>query len=487
MPDTLPEQQLPPANPDQSLMLRMLYEEQTRLRAELDHLRSKQEQQGDDGKDKQGDGQDKKDQDKKGDEDKGDKDKKDGDEDKQKQEKKPPLKERVRAWTKEHPIGTILIIAGFIVLVIAAILLWIYLSSYENTDDAFVDGHTDPLSPRISGIVTGVYVENTYRIKKGQLLVQLDPRDYQVSLEQASANLVQAQANVRAQTPNVPITQTSESTVAANAELSVTSATANLAGAQQRYRAAQSDLEQAEANQANAVREEQRYKALVVKAEVSRELYDQRATEASSQTAMVAARRSTAEAAQKDVAQAEAALNQAQQRLKEATHNMPRQIAVQRETLSMREANEQAAQAQVDQARLNLGYTRIVAPADGIIGDKSVEVGTDVAPGQELLALTQTDDIWVTANFKETQVQKMRKGQSVTIHVDALDLKFDGYVEDLPGASGAVYSLLPPENATGNYVKVVQRLPVRIRFRPNQPGAERLRPGMSVEPKVWVK
>lgn len=146
-----------------------------------------------------------------------------------------------------------------------------------------------------------------------------------------------------------------------------------------------------------------------------------------------------------------------------------------------------AAQAQADQAELNLEYTRIYAPEDGIIGDKQVQVGSQVAPGQELFALTQTNDIWVTANFKETQIRNMRPGQSVTIHVDALGRKFDGYVEALPGASGAVYSLLPPENATGNYVKVVQRLPVRIRFKPNQPGLERLAPGMSVEPKVWVK
>jgi membrane fusion protein (multidrug efflux system) len=155
--------------------------------------------------------------------------------------------------------------------------------------------------------------------------------------------------------------------------------------------------------------------------------------------------------------------------------------------LSMREANLKAAQARADQAILNLDYTRIYAPADGIIGDKQGQVGMQVAPGQELFALTETTDIWVTANFKETQIRYMQAGQSVTINVDALSTKFQGYVEALPGGSGAVYSLLPPENATGNYVKVVQRLPVRIRFRPNQPGLDRLAPGMSVEPKVWLK
>lgn len=145
------------------------------------------------------------------------------------------------------------------------------------------------------------------------------------------------------------------------------------------------------------------------------------------------------------------------------------------------------AQARADEAELNFEYTRIYAPADGIIGDRSVQVSMQVQPGQELLAATETNNFWVTANFKETQVQRMRAGQPVTIHVDALQQDFDGYVEALPGASGAVYSLLPPENATGNYVNVVQRLPVRIRSRSNKPGIERLAPGMSVEPKVWLR
>jgi membrane fusion protein (multidrug efflux system) len=202
---------------------------------------------------------------------------------------------------------------------------------------------------------------------------------------------------------------------------------------------------------------------------------------------VVASRQQTAEAAEKAVTQAEAALGQARQQAIEAQRNLPRQITVQRETLSMRNANLQAAQAQLDQAALNLAYTKIYAPADGIIGDKSVQLGTQVAPGQEMMALTQTDDIWVTANFKETQIKRMQRGESVTIHVDALSMNFDGFVEALPGASGAVYSLLPPENATGNYVKVVQRLPVRIRFKRGQAGMERLAPGMSVEPKVWLR
>ena len=482
------------AQPDANLVLRILYDEQVRLRNEVDELRKKADEQKDQGKDdKQGgdkEGQDKEGKDKGG-QDKQGGDKQEGGDDKEgedkKEEKKPPVKDRVGGWIKQHPIATILIIVGIILLIILGWLLWRYLDSYENTDDAFVDGHTDPISPRINGIVVATYVENTYRVKKGQLLVDLDPRDYEVSLLQARANLTQAQASVREQEPNVPITETNQSTQVVNADLSVVNAEANVDSAEEKHRSALSDLEQAEANQANAQREEERYRALVEKEEVSRELYDQRATAAWAQTAMVASRRQTAEAAAKAVTQAEAQLDQARQQAEQAARNKPRQEAVQAQTLAQRKANADAAEAQLNQAALNLQYTHIYAPEDGVIGDKSVQVGMQVAAGTELLALTQTNDIWVTANFKETQVARMRAGLSVTIHVDALSMNFDGYVEALPGASGAVYSLLPPENATGNYVKVVQRLPVRIRIKPNQNGLERLAPGMSVEPKVWLQ
>ncbi len=500
MPENPPEDRGPQvgAGPsvisDEGLLIRMLHEEQSRLRREVDELRQKQQeaedkQDGEEDNKDQGKKDEKEDEGKKGEDKKG-KDAKDDKENqygKDKAEKKPPLTQRARAWVQKHPIGTVLIVIGLILLVICAILLIRYLNSYENTDDAFVDGHTDPITPRINGIVTGVYVENTYFVKKGEVLVELDPRDFQVALEQAKANLSQAEAGVRAQTPNVPITQTNQYTALANAQLSVSSATANLVAAQEKYKSALSDLTQAQANEGNAVREEERYRLLVGKQEVSKELYDQRATSAREQEAVVASRQQTAQAAEKAVTSAEAALGQARQQANEAQHNLPRQVAVQRETLSMRNANLQAAQAQVDQAALNLAYTKIYAPADGIIGDKSAQLGTQVAPGQEMMALTQTDDIWVTANFKETQIRRMQRGESVTIHVDALSHNFEGFIEALPGASGAVYSLLPPENATGNYVKVVQRLPVRIRFKRGQVGMERLVPGMSVEPKVWLR
>jgi membrane fusion protein (multidrug efflux system) len=485
---------------DAGLVHRALYDEQARLRAEVDELRKEQQRLKDQGGKKNEEGEGKKEDERhgeeqgddqgngakeKGDENGGDKNNKE--DDKKDEKKKPPLKERVTSWSRQHPIGAILIIVGVVVLIIAGLLLWRYIESYENTDDAFIDGHTDPISARISGFVVAVHVENTYRVKKGEVLVELDPHDYQAALEQANANLAQAEASLRAQSPNVPITETSQSTEVATSDSGVESAMATLAASQQRYRSALSELDQASASKANADREEARYKLLVEKEEVSRELYDQRATGARTQDAMAASRQAAANAAEKEVKQAEASLDQARQRALEARHNSPRQIAIQHETLDMRIASVQAAKAQADQAALNLQYTKIVAPEDGIVGDKTVELSTQVAPAQELMAITQINDIWVTANFKETQVRRMQRGESVTVHVDALSQNFDGYVEALPGASGAVYSLLPPENATGNYVKVVQRLPVRIRIKAGQPGMERLAPGMSVEPKVWLQ
>ncbi len=366
-------------------------------------------------------------------------------------------------------------------------LLLAYLQSYVSTDDAEIDGHTDQIGSRIAGTVTAVYTEDNRSVEKGQVLVDLDPTDYQAALAQAEARLSQAAAELDAQSPNLPITVTTEATNVISAHLDVTNAQAALAASRQRYQSATDELRQAEANSENAAREEVRYRNLVDKQEVSREAYDQRATAARAQQSLVASRRAAADAAQEEVKQREAAVGQVNERDREVESNQPRQIAVQHATVATRRAGLAAAKAQVVQARLNLSYCKIAAPVAGIIGNKTVEVGQQVAPGQELFAITPTDDLWVTANFKETQVNHMQPGQRVTVHVDALDLDLEGVVENMPGATGAKYSLLPPENATGNYVKVVQRLPVRIRFRPNQPGQERLRPGMSVEPKVWLK
>jgi membrane fusion protein (multidrug efflux system) len=233
--------------------------------------------------------------------------------------------------------------------------------------------------------------------------------------------------------------------------------------------------------------EEKRYRELAAEQEVSREQYDQRLADTRAQDANVSSRSAVAAAARKTSDQRQALLQQAVAMAYQTSQNALRQVAVQRSTVEARQAAAQISKAQVDQAVLNRSYCTIYAPVNGIIGNKSVEVGTQVSIGQELFDVTPTDDLWITANFKETQLRKMHAGQSVTISVDTFGKSFDGYIESMPGATGARYSLLPPENATGNYVKVVQRLPVRIRLKPNQDGVDRLRVGMSVEPKVWLR
>ncbi len=470
MPPSFPQQ---PGEFHPDLAVRMLYDEQARLRAELEQLQARQGGAAkQDGAEKTEEGAEKK----------------EGDEpEKEQPAQKLPVKERLRHWVREHPFATIGILLVTVLLLVLAVVLWIYLSSYETTDDAFVDGHTDPIAARISGYVKAVYVENTFRVKKGQLLVEIDPRDNEVARENAGAQLSQAQASIAAQEPNVPITATTQGAQVREAEYNVSSSEANVAAAKERYQSSLADLHQAEANEMNAAREEERYRLLVVKEEVSREQYDQQATNERAQAAVVASRRETADAAAKQVLTAEASLGTSREQLLQAQANLPRQVAVQRATLAQRIANAAAAKAQADQSELNLEYTRIYAPEDGVIGDKQVQLASQVAAGQELFALTQTNDIWVTANFKETQIPTMRPGQSVTLYVDALKESFEGWVEALPGGTGAIYSLLPPENATGNYVKVVQRLPVRIRIHSNQHDLDRLAPGMSVVPKVWVK
>ena len=242
-----------------------------------------------------------------------------------------------------------------------------------------------------------------------------------------------------------------------------------------------------EANNAKAQADVARYKALVDKSEVSRSEYDQVVGTAKAFAASVDSARASAEAAQKVVDQRRAQLDQARSMMESARVNAPNQVAISKANLQSKQADVQAMKAQLDRAQLDLSYCKIVAPVSGVISKRTVEVGEHVSKGQRLVTLADLGDLWVTANFKESQLKQMHPGQSVTISVDAFDQDFDGTVEAMPGSTGSVTSLLPPENATGNYVKVVQRLPVRIRFKPGQQGLDRLRPGMSVVPKVWLK
>jgi membrane fusion protein (multidrug efflux system) len=388
---------------------------------------------------------------------------------------------------KIHPVRIAIVLVLLVAVGLGGFALWQYLSSYVSTDDAEVDAHIYPINSRIAGTVTGVYADNNQTVKAGQTLVDIDPRDLKVAVEQSQAQLRAARATQEAQNPNIPITQTSQETNVASANEDVLNAQAALSAARQSYQSALAQLRQAEANYKNAASDEARYAELVKKDEVSQEQYDAKRTAKAAQQAIVEAQQASADAAKDAISQREAALAQARQREAETHQNAPRMVAVQRAQLTSKEADVVKATADLDQAMLNLSYTKVASPVEGVVGKRSVEVGTQISPGQQLMAVTDLDDIWVTANFKETQLRNMKPGQSARIHVDAIAADFDGFVDSLPGASGARYSLLPPENATGNYVKVVQRLPVRIRFKPDQKGLERLRPGMSVEPKVWIR
>ena len=374
-----------------------------------------------------------------------------------------------------------------ILIAIGALLFWRYAQTYESTDDAQVDGHMNAISVRIPGTITAVYVDANQTVRAGQVMADIDPRDYDVALQQAKAQLGQAQAQIQAENPNIPITQTTSATTSSMMLADVQNAQAALAVAERDHAAALAKLREAEANNAKAQADVARYKMLVDKDEVPRQQYDQVVATAKALEATVEANQASAESARKVVDQRQAQLEEARAHLTQIDQNAPRQLAISQANLRSREAAAQGAKVQVERALLDLSYTKIVAPISGIVSKRSAEVGNQVQPGQQLFMVAQVDDLWVTANFKETQLKRIRPGQSVTIGVDAFGQKFDGYVESMPAATGAISSLLPPENATGNYVKVVQRLPMRIRFKKGQPGLERLRPGMSVVPKVWVQ
>jgi membrane fusion protein (multidrug efflux system) len=400
-------------------------------------------------------------------------------------EKKQPRKSFGRRL-REHPIKFLLLLIFLVGAAIGGYRFWNYLNSYESTDDAQVDGDIYAITSRIAGTIKAVYVQDNQPVKAGQLLAELDPRDYEVALAQQRAALNESRSLVAVARPNVPITLATTESGLSTAATDIAQAKAAVAGAQRDHESALADIRKAEADAVKAQSDLARYKQLIAKDEISQQQYDQADAAAKSAAANVEAKRATAEAAARNIEEAQARLEGAQTKQVEARSNRPQQIAIQDATVKSRIATAQRQQTLVDQAQLNLTYTKIFAPVDGIIGKKNAEAGQQVAAGQQLMAVVPVSNIWVTANFKETQLKKMHANQRVTIHVDSYDKDYEGYVESVAGATGARFSLLPPENATGNYVKVVQRVPVRIRLKEGQDPNHELRPGMSVDPKVWL-
>ncbi len=410
------------------------------------------------------------------------------------------VKDKVLPRRKSR-IGKILIF----VVVIAALgvggyFLWRHLNTYETTDDAEIDGHINAISGRISGNVIDVLAEDEQVVKAGDVLVRIDPRDYEVAVAKADADLRDAEATLESSRIDIPITNTNTASQLKTANSTRADAAAFVLGAQRQLSAARDRLETAQAQvreaQANVKKTSDdvvRYKLLVDKNEIPRQQYDTAVADAAAAQATLDARNASVREAQQNIAVAQSAVDQAEQRIPQAdasiesANTAPQQVQVSESHAKSAQAQVAQKKALLDQAKLNLSYCTIYSPVSGIVGKKTVELGQNISPGEQLMAVVPLDDIWVTANFKETQLNRMNPGQRVRFSVDASGKEYTGKIVNVGGASGSRFSLLPPENATGNYVKVVQRIPVRINLDPGQNDDHRLRPGMSVDPKVYVE
>ena len=379
-------------------------------------------------------------------------------------------------------------IAAAIVLLVAGTAGWAYLSSYESTDDAQVDGHLHPVSARISGTILRVNpdVQDSHFVEAGTVLAEIDPADFQAERDRAQAEYERLQAGSIAAEKDIAVISSGSNGRLDLASAAVNEAEDSVASEKASLQAAAARLAGAEANYTRAEADRQRYEKLLAKHEISQSEYDRVATEAATNREAVTAGKAEVLSAQKRIAQSQSRLAERKADLL-AAGSAPQQIASSRAKAAAAVSDASRARAQLTTTQLNLGYTRIIAPVSGIIGRKNVEAGQRVQPGQQLLTIIPVDDLWITANFKETQLQKMKPGQAVIIHADASGHDYRGHIDSLGGATGSKFSLLPAENATGNYVKVVQRVPVRIVLDPGENSDHRLRPGMSVEPRVKLR
>jgi membrane fusion protein (multidrug efflux system) len=393
------------------------------------------------------------------------------------------------------------LIGGAVAIVVIIIGIWLWMTAgRESTDDAQVDAHVMPIAARVGGTVLRVPVTDNQHVDAGAVLVELDRRDFEVALERARAELADARAAALAAAANVPITSTTSAANVATARGGVEEAQAGVSEAAQgieaakaRLTTAQARLREQEANATKNQRDVERLKGLLAKDEISQQQFD-------AAVAAADASRAAADSARSQMQEAELAIHSAQSRLSASragqdraaaelrtAQTAPQQIAATRARAESAEARVKQAEAAVKQMELNLEYATVKAPAKGVVSRKSVEPGQVIQPGQPLMSVIPLDQVWITANFKETQLGNMRPGQPVTVKVDAYGRTFKGHVDSLAAATGARFSLLPPENATGNFVKVVQRVPVKIVLEQGQDPDNLLRPGMSVTPTVHTK
>jgi membrane fusion protein (multidrug efflux system) len=383
------------------------------------------------------------------------------------------------------------IVIGVILLLVVGAVFFYWRSTFtEDTDDAQVDGNLYQVSSRVTGHVVKVYIDDNQKVKAGDLLVEIDPTDYQVALDQAEADLANAQAQYVQATTNVPITRTTVTTNVTTSASDVRGSADTVAQAEKQVDAALARVDEAKANAQKAQDDVDRYTPLVQKDVISKQQYDTAVQALAGAKASVVEAEANVLASQNAVSSARARLAQSQAQSAQSIENRPGQIRVEQSRAAAAEAAVKQAEARVEQAKLNLSYTHITAPTDGIVNKKNVEVGVNLSVGQDLMTIIPLTDLWVTANFKETQLARMHACQPVTLSVDAYGgRKFSGRVTQIGGATGSMLSLFPPENATGNYVKVVQRIPVRVDFTnlQQEDGDYALRPGLSVTPEVEVK
>ncbi|MGA2426956.1 MAG: HlyD family secretion protein [Candidatus Acidiferrum sp.] len=378
-----------------------------------------------------------------------------------------------------------IVVAAVLVVLVGGIFLWHYLSGFETTDDAQVDVHLYPVSARISGYVQAVHVEDNQYVQEGATLVEIDPKDYQVADAKAQANLETAEASARALNIDVPISSVDTTSQLKFTSSDIENAKAAIAASEKQVAAARARIQEAEAENVKAQDDVQRYHLLLIKDEVAAQIYDHAVAAAQTDTAAVAAAKADEASAEQNVTEARSRLSEAIAR-DESAQAGPQRVASTRARALSAVADVRQKRAEFDQAELNLGYTKVLAPVSGEV-TKKVVVGLNVDPGEQLLTVVPLDQVWITANFKETQLKHMRVGQKVEIDLDSNGRTYDGHVDSVAGATGPLFSLLPPENATGNYVKIVQRVPVKIVLEPGENRDHQLRPGMNVEAKVYLR
>jgi len=391
---------------------------------------------------------------------------------------------------------------GAVAIAVLATSAWLWATAgRETTDDAQVDAHVTPIAARVGGTVIDVRVKENQQVEAGTVLAVLDPRDYQVALEKARAELATAEADAAVAKVNVPITSTAATSNVStarggveHAEASVDQAQRGIEGANARLVTAQARQREAEANATRTAKDVERFKGLLAKDEISQQQYDAAVAAADGARAAADSARSQVQEAQSGIQVAQSQLAQARAGSSQATAQLqnaqsaPQQVEAIRARAASADAKVMQQRAAMQQAELNLQYAIVKAPTKGIVSKKGIEVGQVVQPGQPLMTLIPLEDVWVTANFKETQLRDMRPGQPAIVEVDAYGgREFKGHIESLAAATGSRFSLLPPENATGNFVKVVQRVPVHIAIDEKQDAQQLLRPGMSVTAKVYTR